>query len=1378
MPAGRSSDAPTEARLQDFDLLHLREAGRQAGSVLAIAPVDKATCAALLERSRESEKSILASVRQSDPAEANGRWMVENFQLIRTAQHQIREFARSLRDYPAVKTEASGGVPRPYALADAFLTAANNIFSTERLEAFVAGLEEKQELQMGEIWALRPALQFAILRRITSLTTDEEHFLPRLIGSLRAIGESEWKVLFESLSVVHGLLSRDPTGSYASMDYESRDYYRNVVTHLAKHSGHSEREIANAAIDLAQGAQRSAAIPNARESHVGYWLIDAGVRVLRTTVGYRPPWTQRVRDFLLNHAEPYYLIGIEITTLAIVATLLEGLDTLTPILGGLLFLLIPATQAAVEFTNNLTTFLLPTRMLPKLDFSEGIPSDCATMVAVPTLLLSEPQVQNLVVDLEIRYLANRSPNLYFALLTDTADSDRPEDARDVLVNACTQLIEALNDKYGTGAVSPFYLFHRHRTYNLSEGRWMGWERKRGKLLDLNQLLRGGFDPFPVKTGDLRVLPQIRYVITLDSDTQLPRGAAHKLIGAIAHPLNRAVLDPGTNMVVAGYGILQPRIGISIQSASSSRLANIYSGQTGFDIYTRAVSDVYQDLFGEGIFTGKGIYEVDAFRSSLENRFPENALLSHDLIEGAYARAGLVSDVELIDDHPTHFSAYSRRKHRWVRGDWQILKWLLLWVPDYRGNIIPNPISLISRWKILDNLRRSLFEPATLALFLASWLWLKGDPAYWTLASVGMLLLPVWARFLFSLLRAPVKSELLVPWLRNTGATFARDHIAALLQIVFLLHQAMLSIDAVGRSILRVFVTKRSLLEWETAAEAKVTDRRKATVDVYLSWSPILAAAIAADVWFLRPTAFPVAARVVFLWFSARWISAWLNRAPRSRDRPLSEEDVRFLRAAAARTWRYFREWSTADTNWLIPDNVREEGVVARRLSPTNLGFLLNARVAAVHFGYLTIPEFAADTLRTFESIRLLPKYRGHLLNWYSTDTFQPLAPAFVSSVDSGNLVACLWTLKQSALKFAEHRPDEEVLWHGVQDIAQLASPDVRGVVESSQPNLGDVLQGVQQLRSQPGTSQAAETEHWDRELVDRLKHGGCWLKEGATEHILNSLRTIASECDRLIAEMDFEFLYNRRKKVLSVGFDVDTETLQLATYDLLASESRIASFVAIAKGDVPQETWFHLGRKHTLFAGQRVLVSWTGTMFEYSMPALWMRHHRNTILRDSIEAAVRIQQTVGRQNHIAWGISESGCAGEQGSEYGYAAFGVRQIALKRFTSEQTVVSPYSTFLALPVTRRAAVKNLRRFASEGCFGTYGFYEAVDHRTGKPQIVRSWMAHHQGMILLSVCNLLFNNVLQDYFHEEPQVRATELLLHERVPALTLLSADESA
>jgi cyclic beta-1,2-glucan synthetase len=1281
-PAGHCAD--------ESELDAIRAAGRElAESISATQPHGKRTAR---PKKGQSERILLAAL--SAPEE-DRRWVLENARLLRTAEKQAIEFLAGIRQFPTVET-ASGSAARISLIAHAYLDAAGRRFEEETLEAFVSGFQSVAPLQMGEVWGLKPAVQNDILNRLENARSS----WPELVTSLRHIGEAPWKELFERISVVHQAFAADPAGAYARMDFESRERYRSVVGRLAKNSPLSEREVAEAAVELsgeipAPRGSRAAI----RRAHVGFYLVEAGLARLKRRVRYRAPVREAVTSLVQRFPAPFYLVGIELLTFLTVAWLNSRAGWSTPTFAAMLLLLLPATQTAVDFMNHLVTFLVPPRPLPKLDFSEGVPDDCATVVAVPTLLLNEAQVRDLALDLEIRFLANRDPNIYFALVTDSPDSDTAVDERDALVGVCSELVQGLNRRYPG---SPFFHFHRHRVYNDAEGRFMGWERKRGKLLDLNQLMRGGFDAFPVKIGRLAVLPRIRYVITLDSDTQLPRDAAAKLIGAIAHPLNAAVVDPATQVVVEGYGILQPRIGISIRSAARSRLAALYSGETGFDIYTRAVSDVYQDLFGEGIFTGKGIYEVDVMRAALERRFPENALLSHDLIEGAYARAALVSDIELIDDYPSHFSAYNRRKHRWVRGDWQIMRWILPTVPDYYRRLIPNPISLISQWKILDNLRRSLLDPSLVVLLLGSWLALPGAPGYWTAGAVALLFLPVYCDLFFALLRIPRSLRALPAWFSDTMRAFINGHAIATFALIFLLHQALLSMDAIIRSVCRVFLSKRKLLEWETAAEAEVAKRSKATVDIYLEWAPWIAGLIGVAVWLLRPEALPAAAPVLALWIGSRGFSAWLNRPPATTSRVLDRADREWLCGQAENMFRFFQDWSSASTNWLIPDNIAEDGDVAARLSPTNLGMLLNARVAALHFGVLSLEQFVHQTRQTLDRVLAMPKHRGHLLNWHDIATLEPLAPRFVSTVDSGNLAAALWTLKQAALALA-------------------AEPRA---------------------------------------------------KRGLDPDTAEELRAIASDCEDLVQAMDFRFLYYPRKKVLSVGYDVSAGKLTPSYYDLLASEARVAVFIAIAKGDIPQEAWFHLGRAHTLVRGERILLSWTGTMFEYLMPALWMRHYPGTITGQSNEAVVRVQRDYCGRKGVPWGISESACAGRDDGQSGYAPFGVPGLALKRPDPKALVIAPYASFLALMVNPAAAVKNLRQMEEYGWTSRYGFYESMDYSHGAgAEVVHSWMAHHQGMALLAVCNLLFDSPIQRYFHDEPQVLATERLLHERLPSTVI-------
>jgi hypothetical protein len=873
------------------------------------------------------------------------------------------------------------------------------------------------------------------------------------------------------------------------------------------------------------------------------------------------------------------------------------------------------------------------------------------------------------------------------------------------------------------------------------------------------------------------------------------------------------------------------------------LAAIYSGQTGFDIYSRAVSDVYQDLYGEGIFTGKGIYDVDALRQVLERRFPRNALLSHDLIEGAYARAGLVSDVEVIDDYPSHYSAYNRRKHRWLRGDWQIFRWIFGKVPDESGRLVTNPISLISKWKILDNLRRSLFEPATALLLIAGWLYLPGSPRFWTLTTLALFFLPIYFRLVFNLLRAAAKKKWDVA--RESFSDFLTSHVSIFLNIAFLAHQALVALDAIVRTIIRSTITHSRLLEWETATEAELGLKKRTPVDTYLDWIPLIAIPLGFGLY-RKPQALPYALPFVVLWCFSKLISNWLNSSPHPEDFDLSAKERNFLREVALRTWRYFSKFSNEGNNWLIPDNVQEEPYrIAERLSPTNLGFLLNSRQAAVEFGFLTVSEFLTLTENTLNSMLSLPRHMGHFLNWYDNISRTPLGDPFVSSVDSGNLIASLWSLKQGCLELMREPVLPRFTLHGLEDHLSLAGcpprnpvrkavssgtleeglttlfliPDPLSHMSGSDPNWTEELRiryrAIEQevrdfapwllpeyepLRKLgkaklelPATSPAPSKAglvyaRLEGKLRDLITHSDsssavadlCLKLEKELAHSRDKLqrlnlrlKSIASLCERLGREMNFEPLIDEGRRLLSIGYDVKKGELNKSCYDLLASESRTATFIAVAKGEIQQESWFRLGRQHTSCEGQNVLISWTGTMFEYLMPVIWEKSHPETLLDRSVRGAVRVQQAYAKARRIPWGISEAAYSktDEEGN-YQYSAFGVPGLALSVSRENSLVVSPYSSCLALLVDPAGSVENLLGMAKRKWLVEYGFYESIDYSLQtnflgrrKHEVIRCWMAHHQGMSLAAICNLLNEASFQRWFHAEPVVQASDLILQER-------------
>jgi cyclic beta-1,2-glucan glucanotransferase len=1460
------------------ETVNLRERGRQLAQNWKNLPHRPRTHE--LKSRFEESVSILAGLQHAlkprpySSLSDDLKWLSDHLRLFATDILEIRTTMRKLQKLPLVRSGEFNEMPRSWVLMQGYMQAVQFEMTEESLITFVEGAQEIDPLEYKELWALGQMLKLVLFDEAARRGRDALQALSRgagasrslhmdrLIQSLRLVGEMDWEELVEPLSPVHRIFQDDPAGIYPRMDEITRGLYLTEISDLAKGSHATEVQIARLAAQLArdEAPQTASDRESVRRRHIGYYLLGPGVNLFRSRIGFRPSFDTWLQDLLRRNPDESYILFIEFLSLITIAGILvpfsHGRQPLSMLFICAALLFLPVTQAAIELVNYFITSILKPKPLPKLDFSEGVPEDCKTLVTIPTLLINEKQIRQLVEDLEIRYLGNRDANIHYALLTDLPDTAEPAEEHDPRIELATRLIDDLNDRYAHQDMGQFFLFHRHRVYNPQERTWMGWERKRGKLLDLNKLLRNVHDPFPVKTGDLTALENTRFVITLDSDTQLPRGSAARMIATMAHPMNCAIIDRRRNIVTDGYGILQPRVGISVQSAGTSRLAGIYSGQTGFDIYTRAVSDVYQDLYGEGIFTGKGIYEVDALRQVLESRFPKNTLLSHDLIEGAYARVGLLSDVEVIDDYPSHYSAYNRRKHRWLRGDWQIARWLFRWVPDEEGRLVRNPISLISRWKIFDNLRRSLVEPATFVLLVSGWLFLPGGAMTWTCIVGGLLVLPGLFQFLFGLFRFLRLREWSV--LNDTLSNLVTSFATVMLNFVFLAHQALVALDAIIRTIVRSTITRRSLLEWETATEAELGIKRRTPIDIYLDWMPILAVFLGTVVAFARPKAMPLAVPVLIVWACSKLISNWLNRPPLVQVYQVGSAERRLARNTVLRTWRFFAEFSNEKNNWLIPDNVQEDPrLFAERISTTNLGFLLNARQAAFALGSLTVAEFTQLTAKTMGSVARLPRFQGHFFNWYDNYTLKPLEPLFISTVDNGNLVASLWSLKEALLgelkepifgrelltalinhlhllrslgavkrrqinhlnklfdqddqAFTEalKLPDgwlgqgklngdaaEETGWWAaefrrrIQAIRQLAVdfapwllPEfehVRHVLEPELPSAEERLTpesaaGIYlELEARIDEILQGAVAGDTRETLSRLRERLNVSYRNA-ESLKKQLSLLATEAEQLSRDMDFSLLYDEKRKLLTVGYDAVAKKTEAACYDLMASEARIASFVAIAKGEIPQESWFRLGRTHTVWEGETILASWTGTMFEYLMPALWMRLYPNTLLDRSARTALRIQRLYAEKQRVPWGISESAWS-EQSAEghYQYRAFGVPTIALKNPTeTPRVVISPYSTWLALIVDPELTLSNAARMASLGWSGTYGFYEAADYGTRKhgwlrwrkPSIVRMWMAHHQGMILLSLSNWLADSPFTTWFHSDRRVQATELLLQEK-------------
>ena len=1329
-----------------------------------------------------------------------------------------------------------------------------------------------------------------------------------IITSMRLLSTLDWKEFFESVSTIDPVLARDPAGAYSSMDFTTRDRYRHVIEKLARQTKSAEQEVARAAIALATGSSHSAPDDH-RGSHVGYYLIDKGLAELEGQIHYRARLRERLARFIFSHPTGTYLGAVAVLTALILAPLLlsafvSGATPLALVFIALL-VLVPASDLALSALNLDVTFLLKPNTPPKMDTSKSIPESARTFVVVPTIFSSEEGVRQLLENMEVHCLANRDENIYFALLGDFADA--PEEmmpADDDLLVAAIRGVEDLNAQYSVTGPNRFYLFHRRRRWNPAERQWMGWERKRGKLEEFNRLLRGARDTsYIVAEADPAFLATVRYVITLDSDTQLPRDAARRLIGTALHPLNQPRLDPHLNRVTEGYAILQPRVSMTLTSSSRSRFARIFSGHTGVDPYTTAVSDLYQDLFGEGIYAGKGLYDVDPFQAALRDRVPENLLLSHDLFESLYARAALVTDIELLDDYPSYYDSYAKRQHRWTRGDWQIARWLFPRVRDAHNRPVRNRLPLIGRWKIVDNLRRSLVAPTMLLWLAAAWTILPGNPLYWTLAVLVFLAFPVYAHVTNALLVHPRG----VPWTSHFWSVWGDLRLKSAqfgLSLTVLAHQAYLQTHAIVLTFFRKLISKKKLLEWETADQTEKGSAHDLRAFFRFMWpAELIALGIAMSIAFIRPGAFVFGVFFLVLWALSPLIAYWVSRDLPRKTESLSEDDQRTARLIARRTWKFFETFVGEEDHWLPPDNYQEDPkpVIAHRSSPTDIGALLLSTAAARDLGYIGSIELAERLERTLAAVSQLDRFHGHLLNWYDTKTLTPLTPQYVSTVDSGNLAGHLLALKQSCIEVGEqpvfHRRVIEGLLDSVslmreeaakigavrQSTGAVTLKQLRGEIQQCLTSLTnpapatlsgwlELLQTLSRrvheiediagaLSHEHGPGQFDQLGSWTRSFAHQLREHGrdlatlapwqqaftasigpaleaCSMEVAAEwKDILRSLErisnldelpssadhaldrisglrknvelcagperekairgldvlrshleqsknaamelvsryaTLARQSQEMIDAMDFRFLFDEERKVFVIGYNVTDGRRDNSYYDLLASEARVASFIAVAKGDVPQEHWFHLGRAFTQVDGSRALISWTATMFEYLMPLLIMRSYEGTLLDQSHRAVVARQIEYGKEHGVPWGVSEAAYnARDLQLNYQYGPFGIPGLGLKRGLSDDLVVSPYATALAAMVEPRAAIDNMRRLIREGALTNYGFYESIDYTKERLQpdqekaLIKAFMAHHQGMILISLDNLLNDNVMQERFHSEPLVQATELLLQERIP-----------
>jgi cyclic beta-1,2-glucan synthetase len=1339
-----------------------------------------------------------------------------------------------------------------------------------------------------------------------------------VITSMRLMSAFDWAEFFESVSLVDAMLWTEI--DFAAPDFATRDRYRHAIEELSRFSPHNELEVARRAVSRARRflseAQETGNPTEDRRADPGYYLISRGRLDFEQELGFRVPLRNRLIRAYITDATSRYLGTIAFVTGLILASFVVYSGAMEVGVAGLLLVgllgLFPASDLAIALVNREVTVLLKPRSLPRLALREGVPAELRTLVVVPTLLVGHNEIAEQIERLEVHYLANPDGNLHFALLSDWVDAPQeamPDD--DELLATATEGIARLNRRHGPAANGGerFLLFHRRRRWNESEGKWIGWERKRGKLHEVNRLLRGATDTtfLPIGGYAPHFGSGVRYVITLDADTRMPRGSAARLVATIAHPLNRPKFDSAVGRVVEGYGLLQPRITPTLPTdREGSLFQRIFSGPGGIDPYASAASDIYQDLVGEGSYTGKGIYDVDAFEAALAGRVPENALLSHDLFEGIFARAGLVTDIEFFDDFPSHYAVDAARQHRWARGDWQLLPWIIGQARDQSGRRIRTPIPPISRWKMVDNLRRTLTAPAAVLTLIAGWILPFASPVVWTMFVVAVFAIPAFL---------PVLSGLIPPRRGISKRSHARavgmDLGLALSQVgltvTFLAHQATLMTDAILRTLFRLYVTRRKLLEWVTAAEAKASFAMTlGSVYRVMGGVVVLAVAIAIAVPFGPPGAWMVAAPLAFLWALSPAVGHWISRPPRPASaRPLSENDARTLRLTARRTWRFFETFVGSEDHALPPDNFQEvpAPVVAHRTSPTNIGLYLLSTIAAHDFGWLGIVATIERLEATLGTMNGLERFHGHFYNWYDTRDLRPLVPKYVSSVDSGNLAGHLVALRQACQELINRPLLGPWVFSGISDAILLVRASSRAISEDrrtqtvTRKHLDEALDALagalnpvpttpgdwvariaeiesrartmvdiaRTLTAERGDSADAEVLVWAEAVLEnieshlrdvdmvlpwaRLVVGNAVPQpainpqpaSGSTEiaHLFLTLPTLADMPDRgetaideltalrarlandntlksdastridslidslagsaaasralvrrlsilselsqaLFDAMEFDFLFDPTRKLFSIGYRAGDNCLDPSYYDLLASEARLTSFIAIAKGDVPSTHWFHLGRALTPVDRGSALVSWSGSMFEYLMPALVMRSPSGSLLAHTCNLIVRRQRTYGAERGVPWGVSESAYnARDLNLTYQYSNFGVPGLGLKRGLSEDVVVAPYATALAAMIDPEAAAENFARLSDAGASGRYGFYEALDFTaTRVPEdlrvaVVRAYMAHHQGMSLVALANVLHDGGMRERFHADPRVQATELLLQERTPRNVLVA-----
>ncbi len=1240
------------------------------------------------------------------------------------------------------------------------------------------------------------------------------------IDSMREILKLEWNKIVEKLSHLEEILRGDPAGFYPKMDFKSRNAYRTKVQELADNTNLGEREVAKQLINLTSKEK------DPRKKHVGYYLVGEGVELFEKKINYKPTWKEKLSRFLSRHpAKVYFGVLTTLTTL-----FMGGLLTLGWALGGgwkelaaIGFLgLIPCSEIAISITHLGGGAFLSPKLLPKLEFKKKVPQKHSTMLVIPALLSDKKEIEDLIQRLEVHFLANNLENLNFALLLDYKDAVKehlPSDKK--FLETARGKIRELNEKYP----AEFFILIRERKWNPKEKIWMGWERKRGKLREFNRFLLGNEkDTFSIFGGNKKVFSDVKYVITLDRDTRLPKNEAGKLIGTMAHPLNRPVLNSEKTRVEKGYGILQPRLVTSIKEAQKSTLSQLFSGPKGLDPYTGLVSDIYQDLFGEGRYMGKGIYDVNAFERVLGEKFQENLFLSHDHVEGFLARTGFASNLEAFEDFPTTYHSFCMRKNRWERGDFQLLNWLGKKIKNKKGDVVKNPLPIIGRWVLLNNLRKHLLPIFNFFFLIGGWFLFPQNPLVWTALvlfemgffTITALTQEIIGQSVFTNIKDGWKGCLenlsaSIDWAKNFSISLKK----VILEFTFLAHQAFLMLEGALQALIRKHITKRKLLQWTTASSAeKLNENSFSTLFWFMKSGIILGIICSVAALSRRRGMVPVV-------FSSMWIFspvfAWWASRPRQEKTKLRRKDKIKLRRLARKNWRFFDDLVGAETNFLPLDTFQNtpQKKIAWKTSPTNIGLYLLSAISAHNLGYISTLKFLNLLEKTLFALEKLQKYKGHLYNWYNIKNLKILAPHYISSVDSGNLCASFIVVKNMLEELMESPFSTNKILPGLKDEFQLLKEKIEkienrkktykkhlerlssSINKTSDSSWQEYLRNVKQEIISFRSFLTREMETADTEGARKIKEIYYWLEKlsshtddfyyerngftkdpkKATESAARRCENLSQRFDKLTEEMDFSFLYNPDKKLFSLGFRVDKNELDNIYYNFLGSESRLASFVAIAKGDLPAKHWFGMERTLTKLKNKKAVISWGGSLYEYLLPNLFLKNYPETLLHETIEVAVKKQIQYGERKGIPWGLSESAYnAQNKEGFYHYKAFGVPDLGVKFSLGKEPVVSPYSTMLALPRFPKKAIKNLKTLKKEGLEGEYGFYDAIDYTpqrmpAGKRGVViPTYYAHHKGASLMALTASLNDNPFSKYLFRDSRIKSVEHFLEEKTPRET--------